>query len=54
VAGDREAYLYLAESIRRFPDPATLGRMLRDAGFGGLRHRSLSCGVAQMHGAYRV
>jgi demethylmenaquinone methyltransferase/2-methoxy-6-polyprenyl-1,4-benzoquinol methylase len=54
VAGDRDAYLYLAESIRRFPDPATLGRMLRAAGFGGLRHRSLSCGVAQMHGAYRV
>lgn len=54
VAGDRDAYLYLAESIRRFPDPETLGRMIREAGFGGHRHRSLSCGIAQLHGATRL
>jgi demethylmenaquinone methyltransferase/2-methoxy-6-polyprenyl-1,4-benzoquinol methylase len=54
VAGDREAYVYLAESIRRFPGPEELGRGIRLAGFGGHRHRSLSCGIAQLHGAYRV
>jgi len=54
VAGDREAYLYLAESIRRFPDPEALARMIRQAGFGGHRHRSLSCGIAQLHGATRL
>jgi demethylmenaquinone methyltransferase/2-methoxy-6-polyprenyl-1,4-benzoquinol methylase len=54
VAGDRDAYVYLAESIRRFPDPEELGRMIRQAGFGGHRHRSLSCGIAQLHGATRL
>jgi demethylmenaquinone methyltransferase/2-methoxy-6-polyprenyl-1,4-benzoquinol methylase len=54
VAGDRDAYLYLAESIRRFPGPEELGRMIRAAGFGGHRHRSLSCGIAQLHGATRL
>jgi demethylmenaquinone methyltransferase/2-methoxy-6-polyprenyl-1,4-benzoquinol methylase len=54
VAGDREAYVYLAESIRRFPGPEELGRRVRAAGFGGHRHRSLSCGIAQLHGAYRI
>ena len=54
VAADREAYVYLAESIRRFPDPEALARMIRAAGFGGHRHRSLSCGIAQLHGATRL
>ncbi len=54
VAGDRDAYVYLAESIRRFPDPETLSRMIRTAGFGAHRHRSLSCGIAQLHGATRL
>lgn len=54
VAGDRDAYVYLAESIRRFPDPEGLARMIRSAGFGGHRHRSLSCGIAQLHGATRL
>ena len=54
VAGDKDAYIYLAESIRRFPDPEGLARMIRAAGFGGHRHRSLSCGIAQLHGATRL
>ena len=33
VAGDREAYQYLVESIRRFPDQARFADMMRAAGF---------------------
>lgn len=54
VAGDREAYVYLAESIRRFPDPDTMTRMIRKAGFGAHRYRSLSLGIAQLHAATRL
>ncbi|MBM3534715.1 MAG: class I SAM-dependent methyltransferase [Alphaproteobacteria bacterium] len=54
IAGDRDAYLYLAESIRRFPDPEVLARKIRAAGFGGHRHRRLSCGIAQLHAATRL
>jgi hypothetical protein len=31
-----------------------LARMIRKAGFGGHRHRSLSLGIAQLHGATRL
>ena len=34
VAGDAEAYRYLVESIRRFPDRETFAAMMRKAGFG--------------------
>lgn len=41
VAGDREAYQYLAESIRRFPDPETLAGEMREAGFGNVTYSTL-------------
>lgn len=33
VAGDRDSYQYLVESIARFPDQPTFARMIRQAGF---------------------
>lgn len=54
VAGDREAYQYLAESIRKFPDQETFASMIRDAGLGNVEYRNLSGGIAAMHSAWRV
>ena len=54
VAGDREAYLYLAESIRRFPDQETLAGLIAEAGFGQVRYRNLSGGIAALHSAWRL
>jgi demethylmenaquinone methyltransferase / 2-methoxy-6-polyprenyl-1,4-benzoquinol methylase len=54
VAGDRAAYRYLAESIRRFPDQATFGRMIERAGLDRVRHRDLSGGIAALHSAWRL
>ena len=54
VAGDREAYLYLAESIRRFPDQETLAALIGEAGFGQVRYRNLSGGIAALHSAWRL
>lgn len=54
VAGDREAYQYLVESIRRFPDQETLAGMMRDAGFGQVKYRNLSGGIAALHSAWRL
>ena len=54
VAGDRDAYTYLVESIRRFPDPDTLAEMIGAAGFGGVRYRAMTGGIAVLHGAWRV
>ena len=54
VAGQRDAYAYLVESIRRFPPPERLAAMMEDAGFGGVRVRSLSAGIATLHSGWRV
>ena len=54
VAGNREAYQYLAESIRRFPDQATFAGMIEEAGLGQVKVRNLSGGIAALHSAWRL
>jgi demethylmenaquinone methyltransferase / 2-methoxy-6-polyprenyl-1,4-benzoquinol methylase len=54
VAGDPEAYRYLAESIRRFPDQATFAAMIEAAGLSRVRWHDLSGGIAAMHSAWRI
>lgn len=54
VADDRDAYRYLAESIRRFPDQRRFTDLIEDAGLGQCRHRNLSGGIAAMHSAWRI
>jgi len=54
VAGDRDAYRYLAESIRRFPDPDTLAAEMRAAGFGNVRYRTMSGGIVAIHSGWRI
>jgi demethylmenaquinone methyltransferase/2-methoxy-6-polyprenyl-1,4-benzoquinol methylase len=54
VAGDREAYQYLAESIRKFPDQGTLLKMMETAGFAQTKYRNLSGGIAALHSGWRL
>jgi demethylmenaquinone methyltransferase / 2-methoxy-6-polyprenyl-1,4-benzoquinol methylase len=54
IAGDREAYRYLAESIRRFPAQAAFARMIGEAGLGQVKVRNLSGGIAALHSAWRL
>jgi demethylmenaquinone methyltransferase / 2-methoxy-6-polyprenyl-1,4-benzoquinol methylase len=54
VAGDREAYLYLAESIRRFPDQDSLAARMTAVGFDQVKVRNLSGGIAAMHSGWRI
>ena len=54
VTGQRDAYAYLVESIRRFPPPERLAAMMVDAGFGGVRVRPLTAGIATLHSGWRV
>jgi demethylmenaquinone methyltransferase/2-methoxy-6-polyprenyl-1,4-benzoquinol methylase len=54
VAGDAEAYRYLAESIRRFPSQEAFARMIRNAGLDLVRWRNLSGGIAALHSAWRT
>ena len=54
VARDRDAYVYLAESIRKFPPQDELVAMLGDADFGQASYRNLSGGIAAIHSAWRL
>jgi demethylmenaquinone methyltransferase/2-methoxy-6-polyprenyl-1,4-benzoquinol methylase len=54
VADDPDAYRYLAESIRRFPDQKRLAAMIEAAGFGQVRVRNLTGGIAAIHSAWRL
>jgi demethylmenaquinone methyltransferase / 2-methoxy-6-polyprenyl-1,4-benzoquinol methylase len=54
IAGDRESYQYLVESIRRFPDQETFAGMIRNAGFGRVSYRNLSMGIAALHSGWKL
>jgi len=54
VAGDRDAYQYLAESIRRFPPQEEFTDMIRAAGLGQVSYNNLSGGIAAIHSAWRL
>ncbi|MFM1863933.1 MAG: hypothetical protein RLZ26_2455 [Pseudomonadota bacterium] len=54
VAGDRESYQYLVESIRRFPEQEAFAAMIREAGFGQVRYRNLSMGIAALHSGWKI
>ncbi|KAK3349315.1 ubiquinone biosynthesis methyltransferase coq5 [Lasiosphaeria hispida] len=51
VAGDRDSYQYLVESIEKFPSQADFRDMIIDAGFvvGGQGYEDLTGGVAAIH-----
>jgi demethylmenaquinone methyltransferase/2-methoxy-6-polyprenyl-1,4-benzoquinol methylase len=54
VAGDAEAYRYLAESIRRFPPQNAFAKMIEKAGLSRVQVRNLTGGIAAMHSAWRI
>jgi demethylmenaquinone methyltransferase/2-methoxy-6-polyprenyl-1,4-benzoquinol methylase len=54
VTGDREAYQYLVESIRRFPKPKAFAHMMEDAGFRRVSFTPMTGGVVALHSGWRL
>ncbi|HTJ63767.1 MAG TPA: bifunctional demethylmenaquinone methyltransferase/2-methoxy-6-polyprenyl-1,4-benzoquinol methylase UbiE [Alphaproteobacteria bacterium] len=54
VAKDRDSYVYLVESIRRFPPQEALIERIERAGLSFARYRNLSAGIAAIHRAVRI
>lgn len=54
VAGDRDAYRYLAESIRKFPAQNELLERMTVAGLRQGKVRNLSGGIAALHSGWRI
>lgn len=54
VTGDREAYQYLVESIRKFPKPKVFAQMITDAGFRRVSFTPMTGGVVAMHSGWKL
>jgi demethylmenaquinone methyltransferase / 2-methoxy-6-polyprenyl-1,4-benzoquinol methylase len=54
VANDADAYRYLVESIRRFPDQEKFAGMIAAAGFKRVSVQNLSAGVAAIHTGWAI
>jgi demethylmenaquinone methyltransferase/2-methoxy-6-polyprenyl-1,4-benzoquinol methylase len=53
VSSNPEAYVYLAESIRAWPDQPTLARRIEEAGWSQVRWRNLTGGIVALHCAVK-
>jgi demethylmenaquinone methyltransferase/2-methoxy-6-polyprenyl-1,4-benzoquinol methylase len=49
VSGERRAYEYLPESVRKFPSAEQLAGMMREAGFVEVRFERLTGGIVALH-----
>ena len=54
VTGDREAYQYLVESIRKFPKPKAFAQMIEQAGFRRVSFTPMTGGVVALHSGWRL
>jgi demethylmenaquinone methyltransferase / 2-methoxy-6-polyprenyl-1,4-benzoquinol methylase len=53
VSSNPDAYVYLAESIRAWPDQAALAARIADAGWRSVSWRDLSGGIVALHSAVK-
>ncbi|GED98758.1 demethylmenaquinone methyltransferase [Gordonia crocea] len=53
VSSNPTAYVYLAESIREWPDQPALAAKIREAGFRGVHWHNLTGGIAALHSAVK-
>ena len=49
ISGSKEAYTYLPESVRKFPDAEGLADQMRDAGFDNVRFERMTAGIVALH-----
>jgi demethylmenaquinone methyltransferase/2-methoxy-6-polyprenyl-1,4-benzoquinol methylase len=54
VAGERDSYRYLVESIERFPDMERFAAMIRAAGFGNVRAEPILGGLVAIHSGWKI
>lgn len=53
LTGDKEGFVYLAKSIRAFPNQESLAALMEDAGFCDITWKNYTGGIAAVHVAYK-
>ncbi|MET7773863.1 demethylmenaquinone methyltransferase [Nocardia sp. NPDC005366] len=54
VSSNPDAYIYLAESIRAWPNQRQLAMRIADAGWSSVKWRNLTGGIVALHRAYKL
>ncbi len=54
LTGDKSAYLYLADSIKKFPPPEEIKEILLETGFKKVKYKFLTMGIVTLYTAYKV
>ena len=54
LANDKASYLYLAESIRQFPNQDEFLRLIQDAGLQKISYQNLTGGIVAIHSAWKL
>lgn len=54
IAGDEEAYRYLIESIRKFPNQRNFEQLIIKQGFAHVSYRNLTGGIAAIHSGWKI
>ena len=49
ISGSKEAYTYLPESVKKFPEAGVLAQEFRDAGFAKVEYELLTFGIVALH-----
>ncbi len=49
ISGSKEAYTYLPESVRKFPNADGLAEQMRDSGFVNVRFERMTAGIVALH-----
>ena len=54
ISKNPDAYIYLADSIRAWPDQAELASIMRDSGFKSVAWQDLTFGIVAVHIGYKA
>ena len=54
IANNRDAYQYLVESIRMFPNQDELALMITKANFSRVKYKNLSEGIVALHSGWKI
>ncbi len=54
VAGNADAYRYLVESIRKFPNQQALAERMKNAGLQLVKWRNMTGGIVAIHSGWKI
>ena len=54
IAGDKDSYQYLVESIRKFPPAEKFAQQIKQAGFEQVSFKKFTAGIVAIHKGWKI